>query len=265
MFAEFLPLALTHASLVLVLMLGLWALSVAIRDSSIADIFWGLGFVVIVWFTWSISDGVESRRMLVAVLTTIWGLRLALYIGWRNWGAEDARYARLRQHVESQGKSYALHSLLHIYLLQGFMMWLVSLVLIFALAMDTPPALGWLAWTGAALWVVGMFFEIVGDAQLTRFKADPANAGKVMDRGLWRYTRHPNYFGEACVWVGFFLIALEHPLGIITVVSPATILYALIGPTGKGLLERRMAKKRPDFEDYRRRTSGFFPLPPKKL
>lgn len=264
MLSEFLSLALINASLVFFLMLGLWALSVAIRDSSIADIFWGFGFVIIVWFTLSISDGVEARRVLVTALTTIWGLRLGLYIGWRNWGAEDPRYARLRQHVQSQGGNYAIHSLVHIYLLQGFFMWLVSLVLIFALSMDTPATLGPVAGLGVALWLVGMFFEAVGDMQLTRFRADPANRGKVMDAGLWRYTRHPNYFGEACVWVGFFLIAAENPLGLITIVSPATILYALIGPTGKGLLERRMAKKRPDFEDYRRRTSGFFPLPPRK-
>jgi steroid 5-alpha reductase family enzyme len=261
--SEFVPLALVNASLVLVMMLGLWALSVAIRDSSIADIFWGFGFVVIVWFTWWISDGVAARRLLVTVLATIWGLRLGIYIGWRNRGVEDPRYARLREHVESRGGNYALHSLVHIYLLQGFFMWLVSLVLIFSLSMDTPVTLGWLAWAGVALWVVGMFFEVVGDLQLTRFRADPANRGRVLDTGLWRYTRHPNYFGEACVWVGFFLIAMEHPLGIITIVSPATILYALMGPTGKGLLERRMSKKRPDFENYRRRTSGFFPLPPK--
>ncbi len=261
---EFLSLALINASLVLVLIAGLWGLSLALRDSSIADIFWGFGFVIIVWFTWRISDGVEARRLLVAALATLWGLRLGIYLGWRNWGTEDPRYARLRQHVESGGGNYALHSFVNIYLMQGFFMWLVSLVLIFGLSMDTPAALGWLAWAGVALWAVGMFFEVVGDIQLTRFRADPANEGKVMDRGLWRYTRHPNYFGEACVWAGFFLIAVENPWGLVTIVSPATILWVLTGSLGKGLLERRMAKKRPDFEDYKRRTSGFFPLPPKQ-
>ena len=108
-----------------------------------------------------------------------------------------------------------------------------------------------------------MFCETIGDIQLSRFRSDPGNRDKIMDRGLWRYTRHPNYFGEACVWLGFFLIAIENPLGLITVVSLATVFYALLGPTGKGLLERRMAKKRAGFEDYRRRTSGFFPLPPR--
>ena len=264
MLSEFLTLAAVNAALILALFFCLWMLSVALRDSSIADIFWGLGFVIVVWFTWAIADGVDERRVLVATLTTIWGLRLALYIGWRNWGAEDPRYARFREHVESKGKSYALHSLVHIYLLQGVFMWLTSLVLIFAMSTDTPTELGWLAFSGTTLWVIGMFFETVADAQLTRFRADPANASKIMDRGLWRYTRHPNYFGEACVWVGFFLIAVENPLGLITIISPLTIIYAIVGPSGKALLERRMSKKRPGFEDYKRRTSGFFPLPPKR-
>lgn len=263
MLIEFFHLAAVNLALILGLFLCLWLLSVAIRDSSIADIFWGLGFVIVVWFTWAIADGADDRRLLVATLTTIWGLRLGLYIGWRNWGTEDPRYARFREHVESQGKSYARHSLVHIYLLQGVFMWLTSLVLIFSMSVDTPASLGWLAWAGTALWVVGMFFETVGDAQLSRFRADPANAGKIMDRGLWRYTRHPNYFGEACIWVGFLLIAAENPLGLITIISPLAIIYAIVGPSGKGLLERRMSKKRPDFEDYKRRTSGFFPMPPK--
>jgi len=264
MLTEFLSLALANSLLILFLFFCVWVVSVVTRDSSIADIFWGLGFVVVVWFTWAISDGVEERRLLVAVLTTIWGVRLGAYIGWRNWGVEDPRYARFREHIESQGKNFAIHSLIHVYLLQGVFMCLTALVLIFAMSMDTPEQLGWLAWAGTALWVVGMIFEVVGDAQLARFKADPANEGKILDHGLWRYTRHPNYFGEACIWVGFFLIAAENPLGLITIISPITIIYAVAGPSGKALLERRMSKKRPDFEDYKRRTSGFFPLPPKK-
>lgn len=260
---EFLRVAAMNAGLVLAMMTAMWALSIIIRDSSIADIFWGLGFVAIVAFTAAISDGIEERRQLIIVLTAIWGVRLALYIGWRNWGAEDPRYARLRQHVESQGKSYALHSLLHIYWLQGLFMWLVSLVLIFSMTTDTPTTLGTLAYVGVGLWLIGMIFETVGDWQLSKFLGNPDNTGKVMDKGLWRYTRHPNYFGEACVWLGFFLIAIENPWGAVTVISLAIIYYALLGPTGKGLLERRMSKKRPDFDSYKQRTSAFFPLPPR--
>jgi steroid 5-alpha reductase family enzyme len=261
---EFARLAAINFGVVMGLMVLLWGLSVAIRDSSIADIYWGTGLAIAAWFTYFVSDGVDSRRWLVLALVTAWGLRLSLYILWRNWGAEDPRYARLRKHVEEKGGNYAWHSLRHVYLLQGFFMWLVALVLIFAICVDTPARLGALAWAGAGLWLVGMVFETVGDLQLARFRSDPANRGKVMDRGLWRYTRHPNYFGEACVWVAFFLIAVENPAGLVTVISPATVLYALLGPTGKALLERRMQKKRPDFEDYVRRTSGFFPLPPRQ-
>ena len=260
---EFLRAVALNGGLIFVLMTGLWAVSVAIRDSSIADIYWGLGFVVAVFFTAYISDGVEERRNLILWLTSIWGIRLALYIGWRNWGGEDPRYARFREHIESQGKSYAFHSLKHVYWLQGFFMWLVSLVLIFSMTMQTPAELGVLAYIGVAVWVIGMIFETVGDWQLASFLGNPDNAGKVMDRGLWRYTRHPNYFGEACVWLGFFLIAVENIAGVVTIVSLITIYYALLGPTGKGLLERRMTKKRPDFEAYKNKTSGFFPMPPK--
>ena len=264
MLTEFLSLALANSLLILGMFFFVWVLSIMLRDSSIADILWGLGFVIVAWFTWSVADGVEARQLLVAVLTTIWGVRLSAYIAWRNWGAEDPRYARLRQHVESQGKNYALHSLINVYLVQAIFMCITSLVLVFAMTVDTPEELGWLAWLGTALWVIGMLFEIVGDAQLARFRAEPANKGKVLDRGLWKYTRHPNYFGEACVWIGFFLIAVENPLGFITIVSPVAVIYAVAGPTGKGLLERRMSKKRPDFEDYKRRTSGFFPMPPRQ-
>ena len=260
--AEFLRLAGINFVWIIGLMVALWGLSVAIKDSSIADIYWGMGFVIASWFTYFISQGVEARRMLVLALVTLWGLRLSGYLLWRNWGVEDPRYATFRKRVEEKGGNYVIHSLKHVYLLQGFFMWMVSLVLIFSLAVDQPAELGVLAWVGVALWVLGMFFEVVGDLQLARFRGDPTNKGKIMDQGLWRYTRHPNYFGEACIWFGFFLIAVENVGGVVTIISPTVMLYALMGPTGKALLERRM-KKRPDFEAYVQRTSGFFPWPPK--
>ena len=259
---EFLRLCGINFVWIIGLMVLLWGISVAMKDSSIADIYWGMGLVIAAWFTYFISEGVEARRILVLTLVTIWGVRLSVYILWRNWGVEDPRYAKFRKHVEEKGGNYAIHSLKHVYLLQGFFMWMVALVLIFALSVDAPRELGLRTWAGVALWLLGMFFETVGDLQLARFRGDPANAGKIMDRGLWRYTRHPNYFGEACVWFGFLLVAAENLAGLVTIISPAVILYALLGPTGKGLLERRM-KKRPDFEAYVHRTSGFFPLPPK--
>ena len=260
---EFLRLAGLNFVWVIGLMVLLWAVSVALKDSSIADMYWGLGLVIAAWFTYFISEGVAARRVLVLTLVTLWGVRLSAYITWRNWGVEDPRYARFRKNVEEKGGNYVIHSLKHIYLLQGFFMWVTALVLIFAISVDTPANLGVSAYAGVALWTIGMFFEVVGDAQLARFRADPANKGKIMDRGLWRYTRHPNYFGEACVWFGFLLIACDNLAGFVTIVSPAVMLYALMGPTGKALLERRMRKSRPDFDAYVQRTSGFFPLPPK--
>ena len=260
---EFLRLVGINFVWIIGLMVLLWGVSVLIKDSSIADMYWGMGLVLSAWFTCFISDGVDARRFLVLALVTVWGVRLSAYITWRNWGVEDPRYARFRKNVEEKGGNYVIHSLKHVYLLQGFFMWMTALVLIFAISLDTPATLGVPAYLGTALWVVGMFFEVVGDAQLARFRADPANKGKIMDSGLWRYTRHPNYFGEACVWFGFLLIACDHPAGLITVISPAVMLYALMGPTGKGLLERRMRKSRPDFEAYVQRTSGFFPMPPR--
>jgi steroid 5-alpha reductase family enzyme len=244
-------------------MVLLWAVSVAAKDSSIVDMYWGPGLVLVAWFAYFISEGVEARRMLVLALVTLWGTRLSAYLAWRNWGVEDPRYASLRKSVEENGGNFAVHSLKRIYLLQGLAMWVTALVLIFAISVDSPASLGPSAYAGIVLWIVGMFFEVVGDAQLARFRADPANRGRIMDRGLWRYTRHPNYFGEACVWFAFLLIACDNPVGIVTIVSPAVMLYALTGPTGKAVLEQRMRGSRPDFDAYARRTSGFFPLPPR--
>lgn len=262
-YTEFIELALANLALIVIMMTSLWGLSVILGDSSIADIFWGFGLAITAWFTWVLSDGVPQRQILVLTLVSIWALRIGIYIGWRNRGGEDARYAHLRRYVTERGKNYNLHSFIHIYLQQGLFMWIVSAVLVFAVSSKTPTELGLLAWLGTGLWFVGMFFETVGDWQLSRFRADPENAGRVMNQGLWRYTRHPNYFGEACVWLGLFAIAMENPAAIITIVSPAMMLWVLVGPMGKGLLERRMAKKRPEFAEYARRTSGFFPLPPK--
>jgi steroid 5-alpha reductase family enzyme len=261
---DFLYLAAINFALIIGLMVALWGVSLALKDSSIADIYWGLGFIVSAWFTYFNSEGVAARRTLVLALVTLWGLRLSGYLLWRNWGKEDPRYAQFRKSIEAKGGNYAIHTLKWVYLLQGFFMWVTALVLIIAISVDAPTELGLTAYAGAALWLLGMFFEVVGDAQLARFRGDPSNQGKIMDQGLWQYTRHPNYFGEACIWFGFLLIAADNPWGLVTIVSPAIMLYALMGPTGKGLTERRMRKSRPDFEAYVRRTSGFFPMPPRK-
>jgi steroid 5-alpha reductase family enzyme len=223
------------------------------------DVVWGLGFVLVAVLTLVLADGPLWRRLLVTGLTAVWGLRLAWHIHRRNRGkAEDRRYAELLARAPGNPNAYALRS---VYLTQGAIMWLVSLPVQFA-------QYGGGTWVpvpfGVALWLVGFAFETVGDAQLAAFTADPANKGRVLDSGLWRYTRHPNYFGDACVWWGLFLLACHQWLGLVTVVAPLTMSYLLARGTGKPLLEKSIRARRPGYAEYVARTSGFFPLPPKK-
>jgi len=248
------------ASALAVLMVAAWALSLALRDVSIVDVVWGLGFVVVAWIAFATGDGDTARRALLAVLTTVWGIRLAVYITWRKLRepGEDYRYVELR---ERHPERFWLVSLGSVFLLQGALVWVVSLPLHVAAGQDDP--LGTLDYVGVVFWAVGVFFEAVGDAQLARFKAEPANRRQVMDRGLWRYTRHPNYFGDFMVWWGLYLIALSTGAAWWTVVSPLVMSVLLIRVSGKDRLERGMAERRPGYGDYVARTSGFVPLPPR--
>ncbi|MCW5774039.1 MAG: DUF1295 domain-containing protein [Rhodospirillaceae bacterium] len=248
------------AGAILVCMLALWLLSIPLRDASIVDIFWGPGFAVAAWVAFAVAGGEPARKWLVAALVTIWALRLGLYLLWRKRGhGEDPRYTRLIEHLGAD-KRHRI-TLTRVFLLQGVVMGAVALPVLAAMVWRTP--LGPFAYAGAALWAVGFLFEAVGDWQMARFKADPANRGKVMDKGLWRYTRHPNYFGDACVWFGLWLIACDHPLGLVLVVSPLLMTWFLVAVTGKALLERRLKRANPAYADYVARTSGFFPLPPR--
>lgn len=208
-----------------------------------------------------LADGDPGRRLLVTVLTAVWGLRLALHIARRGRGhGEDPRYEALLAKAPGNRDLYALRI---VYLLQGALVWLVSLPVQAAQYGARP--LSVFAVAGAALWAVGLFFEAVGDHQLARFKSDPAHRGRVMDRGLWSLTRHPNYFGDFCVWWGLFLVACDAGAApaAVTVVSPLTMSYLLLRGSGKPLLERHMAE-RPGYAAYAARTSGFFPRPPKR-
>lgn len=251
----------TAALAIVVLMVGTWLLSLALRNASIVDIVWGLGFVVVAWAVRLRLDDPSGRATLIAVLVTIWGLRLSGYLAWRNIGhGEDYRYVAMRRHW---GRRFPLVSLVTVFALQGALMWTVSLGVQLAQGSDSPD-LGILAAVGVALWLVGVFFETVGDAQLARFKKDPTNAGQVMNRGLWRFTRHPNYFGDACVWWGIALVAAETGPGRWGLLGAAVMNVLLVRVSGVALLERSLSKRKPGYEDYVRRTSAFFPLPPKK-
>lgn len=244
------------------LMVMTWFVSVVIGNASIVDIVWGLGFVLTAWVTRIVADGDEARQWLLTALTTVWGLRLAGYLLWRNAGhGEDYRYRAMRKHW---GDRFAWVSLVTVFGLQGVLMWVVSLPVQLGQS-DPSPGVGALAWVGVGVFGLGMFFEVVGDVQLAHFKADAANAGKVMSSGLWTYTRHPNYFGDACVWWGLALIAAETGTGAWGLIGAVVMTILLRRVSGVTLLERSLKKRREGYEEYMRRTSPFFPRPPRRI
>lgn len=249
-------------ALTVVVVLGVtFAMALRVGKQAVIDVTWGLGFVAIALtaFVTSGGHGDGLRRWLALGLTALWGLRLAAHIFSRSRGrGEDPRYEAMLKRADGNPNVYAL---LHIYLPQGVIMWFVSLPV--QIAMFVEGGIAWVLWLGVVVWVVGFFFESVGDLQLTRFRNDPSNQGTVLDTGLWRYTRHPNYFGDASVWTGLFLVAASAWPGVLTILSPAVMVWNLYGGTGKKLLEKDIGDRRPDYADYVRRTSGFFPWPPK--
>ncbi|MFE3761636.1 DUF1295 domain-containing protein [Streptomyces sp. NPDC059104] len=246
----------------------LLAFAVGVRRGThrVVDVAWGLGFAAVAVATYGMSGGGGGRGLLLTVLTVVWGLRLAGHIAWRGRGrGEDPRYERMLARAPGSRNLYALRM---VYLLQAALVWLVSL----PVQAGAYVGHGWgagggavgFAVAGSALWWCGIAFEAVGDHQLARFAADPANRGGIMDRGLWSWTRHPNYFGDFCVWWGLFLIACgSAQAAAVSVVSPLVMSYLLIAGSGKRLLERHMAD-RPGYAAYRARTSGFLPWPPKR-
>ena len=250
------------ATAVVVLAVLTWLVSLAKRDAGIADIVWGLGFVVIGWVSWSVGDGLADRRSLLVAMVTIWGLRLAIHLIWRSRGQpEDFRYASMRRRA---GDRFAITSLFTVFLLQGALMLLVSLPVQLAMT-PTEPDVGVLAIIGVVVWGVGLFFETVADAQLTRFRNDPDNDGAVLDWGLWRYSRHPNYFGDFCVWWGLYLTAAETTDARWAIVGPIVMSVLLLRVSGVTMLERSLHTRREGYADYMARTSVFFPRPPKDL
>ena len=240
-----------------------FALSLRLRRVNVVDTMWGLAFLAMALVAFVVSAGHEaalSRRVLLLALVSCWGVRLALYLGLRSRGhREDPRYAAMLQ--GAQGSPH-LFALTRIFLLQGVVAWFVALPVLVGMFEKSPP--NGLAFLGTALWAVGFGFEAIGDAQLARFKSDPRNHGQVMDRGLWRYTRHPNYFGEACMWAGLYLIAAQETAGALTVLSPLVMIYFVSARTGKPLLERQLAPTKPGYAEYVQRTSGFLPRPPRR-
>jgi steroid 5-alpha reductase family enzyme len=253
--------AAASAAAVAAVMLVTFAAAVRAGRHSVIDTAWGLGFALVAVVALAVSGGhgETGRRVLITVLTVIWGVRLAAHIGWRNHGrGEDPRYEEMLAKAPGRRTVYAIRK---VYLTQGGLIWLISAPV--QAAMFAPGPLGGTAIAGGLLWAGGLVFESVGDWQLARFKADPEHRGQVMDRGLWRYTRHPNYFGDACVWWGLFLVSLGSSwLGLVTIFAPLVMTYLLAAGSGKPITEERMSG-RPGYARYVARTSGFVPLPPR--
>jgi steroid 5-alpha reductase family enzyme len=242
------------------LMTAAWILSLRLRDAGVIDGFWGTGFVALTWIYGFLADGTPERQMLLALLVTVWGARLSVHIIRRNHGRpEDYRYRAMR---EKHGERFPVISLFTVFLLQAGLLWLLSAPLL--QAQWAPAPLGWLDLAGVVLFAVGLFFESVGDFQLSRFRADPGNRGRVLRKGLWRYTRHPNYFGDAVVWWGFFLIALATPRSAWTIFSPLLMTFFLLKVSGVVLLEKKLVQTRPEYADYIAMTSAFVPWFPRE-
>jgi len=245
--------------------LALWLVGSAIRDVSFIDSVWALGMGGLAIAT-ALQVGAQGpRQLLLVTLCVVWAARLGLHLllRWRAHGP-DRRYVRMMEKAKAErGWSYPHASLRLVFLLQAPLMWTVALPVQLGQMPAAPTLIGPLAWTGAALCAFGIAFETLADAQITRFKADPANQGQVLARGLWRYTRHPNYFGDICAWVGLYLVAAETPLGLWALPGPALLIFLLTRFSGGVTYERRLTKTRPGYDDYQRRTSALIPWPPK--
>ncbi len=232
------------------------------KKLTVVDTMWGIGFVLIAAETALISsggDGDPAMRWILLAMAAVWGLRLAWHLHRRNSKLpEDPRYAEL---AEADGRPFAQVALMRVFLPQGIAMWLVATPIM--VGANNEDVTWWLVGLGLAVFTLGNVFEGVGDAQLAAFKSDPANKGKIMDQGLWRYTRHPNYFGDACVWTGIWIVAASSWAGLATVISPIAMTIFLTKVTGAALNEKGMKKSKPGYDDYVRRTSGFIPWKPK--
>lgn len=248
--------------LILFVYMSLWFfLSLLKKRNDIADIAWGIGFTIIAWSSFFLSENFSTRSLLVNILVSIWGLRLAWHIGARNKGkTEDYRYLAWRR---KWGVWFYLRSYFQIYILQGIFLYLIVLPVLI-INREAGPSINALDALGIVVWLIGFFFEVVGDFQLSRFIKNPMNKGKIMQDGLWKYTRHPNYFGEVTQWWGIWLIAINVPSGWLTIISPLLITILILKVSGIPLLEKKMANN-PAFYEYKKKTSIFIPLPPKNF
>jgi steroid 5-alpha reductase family enzyme len=249
-----------NGSVIAALMFGVWLISLPLRDVSVIDIAWGLGFVLVAWTTYFFGGGEGVGRLLLAVLVTLWGLRLSGYLAWRKAGSpEDYRYREMR---DRHPRSFPLLSLLTVFTLQGILMWIVALPI--QTTDPTAPSSLVLTAFGVLVWTVGLAFEAIGDVQMAHFKSEAANAGRVLDRGLWRYTRHPNYFGDFLVWWGIYLVSLALGAPWWSVIGPILMSVLLMRVSGVTLLEKALKERKEGYGEYATRTNAFFPWWPRQ-
>lgn len=246
----------------LVMMTALWPYAVWKKKASLVDRFWGLGFVLAAWISLWLGQGFEVRKVLVTVLVSLWGLRLSAHITFRSWGKpEDPRYAAMRK---AHGETFAIRSLWSVFGLQALLLWVISFPVQWSCAVSYPNHITAFDMLGAFVALAGIALEAVADYQLLSFTRRPENRGKIMNRGLWAYSRHPNYFGETLMWWGIYFVALGTRQGWWTIVSPALITFLLLRVSGVTLLESSMKAKNPEYQLYVETTSAFLPWFPKK-
>lgn len=259
---SFLQIYLQAFVIIMIIMSVLWIVSVIIKNASIVDIFWGFGYVIASAFYFYKTGDATPRKILIVTIVTIWGLRLFSYLAWRNIGkGEDFRYRKWRK--EYGENRYWWISFFQVFLLQGTLTWLISAPLLGAQYYTDSTNLNILDYTGIALWIIGFLFEAGGDYQLAVFKSDPSNKGKILDKGFWRYTRHPNYFGDSAVWWGYGLICLAAG-SYLPVLGSVLMTALIIKVSGVAMLEKSMKEQKPQYRDYIDKTSSFFPWFPKK-
>jgi steroid 5-alpha reductase family enzyme len=262
---EIVQLLLLNAAIAAVSFLIAWRIAVAIKDVTFIDSYWAIGMVIIAGATFLITPAVSARKLVLFGLCLLWGARLGFYLIWR-WQSHgpDRRYVTMMGRAQTdRGWSFAKASLLLVFATQAPLQFIVCLPIQLGQINAEPAAFGPLAWAGVALALIGIAFETIGDMQLAQFRARPENQGKVMQTGLWRYTRHPNYFGDACTWWGLYFIAAETQAGLWALPGPLLITFLLMKWSGVPTVERRLRKSRPGYEEYVQRTSGFIPWPPK--
>jgi len=251
-----------NLSVAILVMVLFWILSLRIGDVSIVDIAWGANGALISLLTFTLADGALPRRLLLTGMATLWGVRLSLHIALRRQGkAEDFRYAAMR---EEHGDAFPRRSLVTVFLFQALLIWIIAIPVQVAQVSATPPDLTILDFAGLALWILGYGIEVLADRQLGEFRLDPSNRNRVLDRGLWKYSRHPNYFGESLIWWGIFLVAASTPGGWWAAFSPLLMTFLLLRVSGVPLLEEALSERREGYREYVKRTSGFFPWPPRR-